>query len=594
MRTDSQTLGAEHEAPLETDVLVVGSGPAGATAAVLLARYGVRVTMVTRADWVSDSPRAHITNQRTMEVFRAMGLEEACRAVAQPASNMANQVLCTSIAGEEIARTWSWGGNPELASEYLMASPGAGCDLPQDRLEPILVSEAARLGVRVRFRTRFESLEQDDEGVTVQVLDQLTGRRETFRAKYVIGADGGQSPVAKAIDLPFTGKAGMGNAMNVRFRADLSKYVAHRPGSLFAVIQPDRVDGMGNAMIRMVRPWNEWVAAFVHLGERNSRLTAEEAECEIKQLIGDDTIEVAVTGLFPWRVNHVVADHYSVGRVHCVGDAVHRHPPMNGLGANTCVQDAFNLAWKLAFVLQGAAGAELLDSYSVERHPIGTQIVDRAIKSWLDAGEMLQALGLDPQAPVEVRRAQFAKLYEPTAEGESKRAALAQANANKAYVYHANGVEMNQIYSADSRAIETDGIAPFEYARDPELVIQPTSHPGSRLPHGWVGLPGRTVSTLDLTSPERFTLLARIQGAAWVDAAQRLAAELGIPLTALRVGLGCEATDPHGDFARVSEVGESGCLLVRPDQHIAWRQTGMVSDPEAELRRVLTGVLALV
>ncbi len=574
-----------------TDVLVVGSGPAGASAALMLARYGLDVTVVTRSNWVADSPRAHITNQRTMEVLRSIGVEDACRSVATPAELMANQILCTTIAGEEIARTWSWGGDPALRGDYLTASPGPGCDLPQDRLEPILLGEAARLGAHLRFRTRFDRLEQDDEGVTVHLTNLLTGGPETIRAAYVLGADGGQSAVAEAVGLPLRGQAGMAGAMNVRFTADLSRYVAHRPGSLYAVIQPDRVDGMGHAMIRMVRPWNDWVVAFVHLGERNARLTKEEAEYEMRQLIGDDSIDVEVTGLYPWRINHVVAERYSEGRVLCLGDAVHRHPPMNGLGANTCIQDAFNLSWKLAYVLKGLAGPGLLDSYSVERQPIGRQIVDRAVKSWIDEKELLDALGLDPQAPAPERHEQFSLLTAPTEEGEARRAATRRANDRKAYVYHAGGVEMNQIYTPESAAVVADGQPPFEFRRDPELYIEQTSHPGARMPHAWVSLPGRNVSTLDLVQPEAFTLFARERGAEWVAAAEEIALELGIEIHAYRIGLGCDVTDPHGDFGRLCGIEETGCLLVRPDQHIAWRQSVMAADPTAELRRVLGAVL---
>ncbi|UDY23459.1 FAD-dependent oxidoreductase [Nocardioides sp. Kera G14] len=570
------------------DVLVVGSGPTGAATALLLARHGLSVTLVSRATWAADSPRAHITNQRTMEVLRAVGLEAQCRAQASPLGSMANQVLCTSLAGEEFGRVWSWGNDPGRMGDYLTSSPGVGCDLPQDRLEPILIGEAARLGARIRFQTTFLDLTQDDDGVAVEVLDQLTGRTETLRASYVVGADGGQSPVAEAVGVTFTGKAGVGNAMNVRFTADLSGLVAHRPGSLFEVIQPDRPDRLGHGMVRMVQPWHDWIAGFVHLGEANSKLTAEEALVEVRRLIGDDSIDVTITGLFPWRVNHVVADTYAVGRVLLAGDAVHRHPPMNGLGANTCIQDAYNLAWKLAYVLQGRAGTGLLDSYTAERRPVGEQIVDRAITSWHQGRDLLPALGLDPTAPVAEREAAYGLLSEPSEEGEKRREALATVLAEKAYIFEAHGVEMNQRYA--SSAIVGDG-TPFTFDRDPELVAQQTSTPGARLPHCWVGSARRTVSTLDLTSPERFTLLTRVRGAAWADAATAVAAELGIPIEAVRIGPGADVADLYGDFARLSEIEEDGCLLVRPDQHVAWRSRGLPDDPARTLGDVLATIL---
>ena len=243
--------------------------------------------------------------------------------------------------------------------------------------------------------------------------------------------------------------------MNVRFTADLSRHVAHRPGSLYEVIQPQRPEALAIGMLRMVKPWHDWVASFVYLGERNSRLTEQEAIDELRQLIGDDSVDITITGLFPWRINHVVAGHYSVGRVFCAGDAVHRHPPMNGLGANTCIQDSFNLAWKLAMVIKGQAGAGLLDSYTAERQPVGKQVVDRAIGSWHSRRELLPAIGIDPAASHEVREAQFAVLEEDSDEGEFRRSELARVLGLNAYTFHANGVEMNQRY--ESGAVVGDG-----------------------------------------------------------------------------------------------------------------------------------------
>lgn len=573
----------------DTDVLVVGSGLAGATTALFLARLGVDVTVVTRSTWVADSPRAHITNQRTMEVMRAAGLEEACYAVATPGELMANHVMVTSMSGQEFGRMWTWGNDPARLGEYATSSPSHGCDLPQHRFEPVLLGEAARLGALLRFRTTLSALEQDDDGVTATVEDRASGVAQQIRAKYLVGADGGQSTVAQLVDLPLSGTPGVGNAMNVRFTADLSRYVAHRPGSLFWVLQPERADGMGNAMLRMVRPWDDWVVGFVHLGARNATLTAEQARDEVHQLIQDSSIDVRITGIYPWRINDVIATRYSAGRVFCAGDAVHRHPPMNGLGGNTCVQDGFNLAWKLAYVVKGLAGPGLLDSYTAERQPVGAQVVDRAIRSWRQGPELLETLSVDPAAPPAERRRQLDELAAPTADGAARRVAFAKALQSKAYAYHAHGVEMNQVYR--STAIAADGLPPLVFDRDPELYHQPTSHPGARLPHCWVGVDGRTVSTLDLATPERFTLLARVQGERWLAAAEIAARQLGIELAALRVGPGCEVADLYGDFARVSEIGETGCLLVRPDQHVAWRVVDAVDDPAGELPAVLRRVL---
>ena len=573
--------------PIETEVLVIGSGLTGASAAVMLARHGVRTMMISRGRWVADSPRAHIVNQRTMEVMRSIGLEAACRAAATPGELMANHTMMTAVNGLEFGRMWTWGNDPARAGEYLAASPGMGCDLPQDRFEPILVDQAMKRGVVSRFGTEFVGLEQDAEGVTTRLHDLVTGATCTVRSRYVIGADGGQSPVAEAIGLPLSGQSGVAPALNVRFEADLSRYFEDRPGSIFWILQPGREGALGNAMLRMVRPWREWVIGFVHLGAAAADLSREQLTAQVREIIQDDDVDVTVTGAYPWRINHVWAERYGVGRVFCAGDAVHRHPPMNGLGGNTCIQDAFNLAWKLAAVLRWGAGPGLLETYDEERRPIGKAVVDRAIASWRQNPDVIRSLGIDPAASPEERAGQFEVLFADSEAGAARRAAFAAAKRSKDFSYHAHGMEMNQVYA--SSAVLDEGAEPVRYDRDPVLFYQPSSRPGSRVPHCWVRHRGRTVSTLDLCEPERFTLLTRARGSVWVKAA----ADAGFPLTVLRIGPGCEVADVYGTWAEIAEIGETGCLLVRPDQHVAWRRVDAPADPATELEAALAACLSL-
>lgn len=575
---------------IETEVLVVGSGLTGATTAVALARHGIDTMMVSRAPWVADSPRAHIVNQRTMEVMRTLDLEEACAMASTPGELLQSLPMMTSLSGVEFGRMWTWGNDPARAGEYTTASPVRGCDLPQHRFEPILVGEAMRRGVVTRYRTEFASLEQDDSGVTTTLRDLVTGMTFTVRSRFVVGADGGQSPIANAIGLPLEGTPGLGPALNIHIRADLSRYVDHRPGLIFWILQPGREGAMGNAILRMVRPWNEWVIGLAYLDESIRRPSDDELVAAVHEVIGDESVEVEVVGAYPWRINAVYATEYRRGRVLCAGDAVHRHPPMNGLGGNTCVQDAFNLGWKLAAVLRWGAGDELLDSFEYERQPLGQTLVDRSIKSWRQNPAIVRSLGIDPAASPAERQAQFEVFFEDSEEGERRRVAFQAAKRERDYAYHAHGTEMNHHYA--SSAVLGDGTELSVDGRDAELYFHMSSRPGSRLPHAWLGRDGKRVSSLDLCRPEQFTLLARTRGAEWLVAAEGVAAKLGVPLQALRIGPGREIADLYGSWGEIAGIGETGALLVRPDQHVAWRVTSLPDAPEAALTAALSSVLS--
>lgn len=578
----------------ETDVLIIGSGPAGGAAAALLSGYGIRTMMVSRFGWLADTPRAHITNQRTMEVLRDLGVEQKAIAVSSRQNLMANNVFCYSLAGEEFGRILSWGNHPLRKADYELASPTAICDIPQTYLEPILFEAAAQRGAKVRMNAEFVGLTQDEAGVTATIRDRLNGESFTVRAKYLIGADGARSTVAEAIGLPMEGQTALSASTNVIFEADLSRYVSHRPSVLYWVLQPgSNIGGIGAGVIRMVRPWHEWQAIWgVDLDKAETNITPAEAEAALRQMIGDDDIPIRVKSTAVWTVNNMYAARYSEGRVFCMGDAVHRHPPLNGLGSNTSIQDAFNLCWKLAAVLKGQAGPALLDSYSAERQPVGKQIVTRANRSIEDYPPIFEAVGLlaSPD-PAEANR-HIAARKDATPEGKARRRALYAAIERKNYEFNTHGVELGQRYR-DGAAVVPDGTPEPAYTRDPELYYHPTTWPGARLPHVWVEHAGARKSLLDLCGGGRFTLLTGIGGEGWIAAAEAAARAYGIEIRALSVGpSGCDAMDIYADWYRASEIEEDGCILVRPDHHVAWRAVTAQADATPALAAVMGRILA--
>lgn len=586
-------LDDEHEGDLHTDVLVIGSGPAGASAALFLATYGVDHLVITKYRWTANTPRAHITNQRTVEIMRDMGIEQDVIDEATPHEMMGDTVFCSSLAGDEIGRIRTWGTHPVREAEYRMASPSMNCDLPQTLFEPILIGHAASRGSRIRFDTEYVSLVQDDAGVTVTVRDRLSGHEFRIRARYVIAADGGRSQVVADLGLPMAGQMDLAGSMNIVFHADLTELVGHRPSVLYWVLQPGAtIGGIGLGLIRMVRPWDEWLITWGYdISQPPPDLDDAMATEIVHNLIGDDSVPVTIRSLSLWGNNKMYAERYREGRVFGVGDAVHRHPPSNGLGSNTSIQDSYNLAWKLSYVLRGLAGEGLLDSFNEERAPVGEQIVLRANKSIEEFGAILEALGLeDSGQSIEEMQRGIDALADGTEEGVGRRESLRKALELKDYEFNALGVELGQRYA--SRAVVGDGTPEPAYDRDPELHHHPTTWPGARLPHCWLGDRGRRVSTHDLAGKGVFTLLTGVTGAPWVEAARQAAAELGIEVRAFVIGPKADYSDLYDDWARLREVGEDGCVLVRPDAHVAWRAAGLVDDPAEALTDTLRAVLA--
>ncbi len=573
---------------VETDVLVVGAGPAGAATAVFLGKLGIRTLMISRHGGTAETPRAHITNQRAMEALRDAGLEQECMKQASPGNHIAHSFWLRSMAGEELARTWAWGNDPRRSGDYAMASPCTMSDLPQTRLEPILTTEAAHLGVDVRFGWELQSFEQDADGVTAVIVERLSGQPVTVRARYMVGADGARSRIVEQLGLPLVGLHGLGSVFNVLCDVDLSRYVEHRHGSLFSVIQPGSSYWAPVAVFRMVKPWHQWlVGLIVPQAAGKPEPTKEDFEQRIRESVGDDSLPITILSTSMWTINDVYAERYAAGRIFCMGDAVHRHPPTNGLGSNTCVQDAFNLAWKLALVVQGKAGPALLDSYDAERQPVGRQVVARANKSFLQNNIVWDLLGGGTRTVM--GPGEHAAVFD-TREG---RATLRAEVERMKYEYHAHGVEMQRRYV--SGAVLPDGSPEPVADHDPELVYRPNTRPGSVVPHVWLNhrSPGPAISTLDVAGKGRFMLFTGPGGDAWRDAARQVSATIGVEVGMASIGAFCDYEDPYGWWADYAGTEEDGAVLVRPDHIVAWRVDSLPGDPAAALTSALQSILGL-
>jgi 2,4-dichlorophenol 6-monooxygenase len=577
---------------IEIPVLIVGAGPAGLTLALALARYGVPALTVEKHPSTAHTPRAHIINQRTVEIFRALGISKKFHEVAIPQSAMTNNLWYTTLADPEVARSETWGGGPERAGEYFLASPEPMANCAQTVLEPLLLAAARDAGADIEFQTEFVELRQDGEGVTSVIRERVSGETRRVRSRYVIGSDGARSRVLSEVGLTVQGPDDLGRAANIWFRADLSRFFEHRPGVLSWNVMPGPLLPLRLGTLICHKRYTEFVLAFMFDPDETAlvELTEDDLLQRIRAAVGED-IDAEILGLAGWQVRAQVADRYSSGNVLCMGDAVHRHPPTNGLGLNMSVADAHNLAWKLAFVLDGRAGERLLASYSDERQPVGAAGVKRAITSLREAAAVDAALGLEPNQSTEDGWKALNVLYEPGVAGEERRRALREAIELSNYQFNAHGIELGYVYTSDVIAQEATP-AP-QPQRDPVLYYTPTTRPGARVPHARLERDGQPLSSLDLVDPKGFTLLTGVGGHSWQTSAEQIAERVRTPITVHVIGERGGLYDPYGDWANRCEVDTTGAVLVRPDGHVVWRCPTAGPDGPQQLSNAINQALGL-
>lgn len=277
----------------------------------------------------------------------------------------------------------------------------------------------------------------------------------------------------------------------------------------------------------------------------------------------------------------------------CLGDAVHRHPPFNGLGSNTCIQDAFNLAWKVAYTMSGNAGSQLLNTFSLERQPVGVDVITRANQGLRDHSEWMEAIGL-LETDIARRSEILAEFDEHSENGRKRRQLFQQGIESTSSEFHGLGVEMNQLYNSHA-VYNTDESQP---RAEPANAVKDrviTTYPGSRLPHAWINTrtPGEKISTIDLVGHGNFCLITGVGGDNWKAAAESISQKLGVTVMGYSIGWKQDYEDVYFDWARRREIAEDGCVLVRPDRFVAWRSHSMVEDCQSALEKVMKHVLCL-
>ncbi|WP_238014776.1 FAD-dependent monooxygenase [Dactylosporangium sp. AC04546] len=519
----------------DTPVLIVGGGLTGLAASALLSLHGVESVLVERHKGTSVHPKARAINPRTTEVLRAIGIEDEVMANRSPIAGNTDLVHVVTLAGAERVRL------PRPSQQDMSAlTPSGWALIDQNRLEPILLEQVRRNGAGLRYHTELSALEIDDDGVTAVLRDRGTGEQQELRARYLIAADGNRSPVRQLAGVAQHGAGTLTSMVSFMFDADLSAAIGDRR-IIAAYVNNEHLRGTLMPLDNRQR-WVFNVSYEPEQGEKPEDFTAERCVELIRLGVGDPdlAVELERTPLLPWEIAARCADRLRSGPVFLAGDAAHVMPPTGAFGASAGIQDVHNLAWKLAAVLHGVAGPDLLDTYDSERRPIAELMVSQSMLRF------------------EIREG---KPYDAVA-----------------------GAMLDELVM--SFGYRYDGAGGYGI-EDPD---EPSAEPGARAPHAWLEQGGQRLSTVDLFD-RSLVLLTGPQGGAWATAFDAVAAAVGARAASHTVGALGDLVPADDCFARRYRLGAAGAVLVRPDGFVAWRAGALAADPRAELADALTRLL---
>ena len=531
----------------DAPVLIVGGGLIGLSAAMFLADYDVASLVIERNVGGLPLPRAAHFHLRTLELFRAAGIAEQVREQSDKEFVPEGDVVLVDIlAGSKLATLTTLNVGVEAVS------PARRLFISQPGLEPILRARAESAGARILEGREVVAVEQDDESVTAIVRDLDGGLESAYRARYLIAADGAHSQIRNSLDIPMDGRGVFSNSITIYFHADLWPQVGNKP---YSVIYTNN-DTFGG-FFRLAKDCQSGFLVVNTIGDPKTNPDAANVAADIteERLIelvragaGVPDLAVQIDGVARWRSVADMARRYQRGRIFLAGDAAHVMPPNGGFGGNTGIHDAHNLAWKLAYMLNGVAGPRLGDTYEAERRPVGKLTVEQAYSRYVTrTATYLDATDFEPVAP--------------------------DFNVELGYLYHSPAVVVEQ---------------PDDKIHDDPHVNG--ARPGARAPHLWLEKGGQRISTLDLLG-RGFVVLTGSEGEAWTDAAQTVAAGVpGLTVRAHVVG-NADLRDAEDEFAERYGLGRSGAVLVRPDGFIAWRAASLAADPTDEMTRALNTAL---
>ncbi len=497
-----------------------------------------------------------------MELYRGLGFQDRAREAG--ASISASNGIFSGQTLKEVIEARPRQEGPKkfpLAGLLESISPESGTFVTQDMIEPVLVDVARERGSDVRFYTDCVGVEQDVSGVTATLKDRESGVISTIRAEYLIAADGAGSPIRNRLNVPMTGRGTMGHLINILFHADLKPLVHNREFSICMIERPE-VSGIFTSINNSDR-WVFHLSYDPSKGEKASDFPPEKCKELLRIALGMPEIEIDIKSTLPWEPSVRIAERLQHERIFIAGDAAHQMPPWGGQGANSGIADVYNLAWKLAAVKNGHASKALLETYDVERIPVGRAAAEAS------------ASGVDARGIIATKR----------------NVNFAIGILRKILLISGHG------YCYTSKAICAEDTSPlggltWKPWTVPSLFLSIDGRPGSRAPHLWVEHQGKRISTLDI-SGKSFVLLAGADGAPWLEAAKKVSSALGIDIAAYCTGPVGDLVASKGVFESAAGVSSQGAILVRPDDFVAWRQRKQPSDHQVELEQAMRQVLCL-
>jgi len=533
-------------ADIEIPVLIVGGSLVGMSAALLLGHHGVPALVVEHHRGTAIHPRAAMITQRTMEIFRAVGVEQIVLKKSDEQFVQDGAIMAVeTLAGKELA--WFIANLNEGVRDV---SPSSRIFITQSLLEPLLKSRAEELGAQLRFSTEMTSFVEDASGVTVEIRERDTGKTWTVRAQYMIAADGSHSRIRERLGIRMLGHGVFSKSITIYFRGDVAPLLRERSLSVIYVLNSTL-----SGFFRIEKPFTSGFLAVHWLGDAENPvtdvskgLTNESALELLYAALGTRDVPIAIENVMHWDATADTAERFQHGRIFLAGDAAHVMPPSGGFGGNTGVQDAHNLAWKLALVLKGAAGPGLLATYDPERRPAAAFTVEQAYSRYVTRSA-------------------------PYLRSDDMQAIQNDLHIELGYCYHSSAVIPEVI----------DDV-PHENPRESK------GRPGTRAPHVFLERDGGKISTLDLFSGN-FVLLVGPEGEIWSESARAAAEQLGIALDIHRIGTAA-LTNPNGNFAGSYGLTPAGTVLVRPDGFVAWRSKDASGASTESLARALTSLLS--